>query len=217
MWVVKLGGSLQGAQELRDWLSVLEGSAGCPVVLVPGGGRFADAVRGQQALLGFSDEAAHRMALLAMEQHAWLLAEHSRTLQPAAGWDEIHGALQRGRIPVWLPSRLVNADERLPASWDLSSDSLALWLARKLSARQLVLVKSVPPPAAGQSLESLAACGYVDRLFPQFAEDYAGAIACLSGRDHELFSAVLDGKALPDDRVIMDATQQSMMAGGEFG
>ena len=42
MRVVKLGGSLSGAPELKAWLAALAGAAG-RVVLVPGGGPFADA------------------------------------------------------------------------------------------------------------------------------------------------------------------------------
>ena len=64
--VIKLGGSHAFAPQLKDWIGAVAAQAG-RIVLVPGGGPFADAVRDAQARMGFDDGAAHRMALLAME------------------------------------------------------------------------------------------------------------------------------------------------------
>src|SRR5262245_52569461 len=66
--VVKLGGSFALSSDLPAWLEVIAGGAGY-VVLVPGGGPFADAVRAAQPVMRFDEAAAHHMALLAMEQY----------------------------------------------------------------------------------------------------------------------------------------------------
>ena len=71
--VVKLGGSHAFAPHLRAWLDAIAQCAG-RIVVVPGGGPFADAVRDAQPRMGFDDAAAHRMALLAMEQYGCALA-----------------------------------------------------------------------------------------------------------------------------------------------
>ncbi|MCG8046554.1 MAG: hypothetical protein N0C89_17320 [Candidatus Thiodiazotropha endolucinida] len=71
MWVVKLGGSLFNSADLRDWLAVLA-KAGS-LVIVPGGGPFADQVRLAQRLWQIDDSSAHLMALLAMEQFGRML------------------------------------------------------------------------------------------------------------------------------------------------
>ena len=63
--VVKLGGSFAGSVELPAWLDALARCAG-RVVVVPGGGPFAEAVRAAQPKMRFDDHAAHRMAVLAM-------------------------------------------------------------------------------------------------------------------------------------------------------
>lgn len=70
---VKLGGSLAGSRDLAAWLEVLDQFSG-PLILVPGGGAFADTVRAMQAKMRFDDEAAHHMALLAMEQYGRAIA-----------------------------------------------------------------------------------------------------------------------------------------------
>ena len=72
-WIVKIGGSLAaGPAALGRWLLALEAGRR-RVVVVPGGGPFADTVRSAQAELGFDDSTAHRMALLAMEQYGMAL------------------------------------------------------------------------------------------------------------------------------------------------
>jgi 5-(aminomethyl)-3-furanmethanol phosphate kinase len=166
MIVVKLGGSLGKGQTLQHWLAALAQGGG-RVVVVPGGGAFADVVREQQAHLRFSDRAAHRMAILGMEQYAWALADMSATIIPCARETEMRDALARGLIPVWLPSEMALADHEIPESWDVTSDSLSAWLAHKLGAARLMLVKSVSAPRPLDP-ELLAARGLVDRLFPRF-------------------------------------------------
>ena len=47
-----------------------------------------------------------------------------------------------GNGVVWKPSEMVLADEDILMNWDVTSDSLAAWLAVKLNAQHLVLVKS---------------------------------------------------------------------------
>ena len=68
MWVVKLGGSLLGSPELKQWLDTLVTHSDGRVLIVPGGSLFADAVREAQAVSGVDDVLAQRLALLAMDQ-----------------------------------------------------------------------------------------------------------------------------------------------------
>ena len=165
MIVVKLGGSLAKAWTLQGWLAALARGKG-RVVVVSGGGAFADAVREQQDRLHFSDRAAHRMAILAMEQYALALADLGPMTACATELD-MRDALWRGETPVWLPSALALADAEIPESWDVTSDSLSAWLARRLGAGRLILVKSTAAPRPLDP-EALAARGLVDRLFPSF-------------------------------------------------
>lgn len=169
MIVVKIGGSLGRAETLRPWLAILARGKG-RVIVVPGGGAFADCVRTEQQRLEFSDRAAHRMALLAMEQYALILADWQPALTPCATLDEMSDALQREAVPVWLPSAMALADPAIAESWDVTSDSLAAWLARRIRARRLVLMKSMPTPSVLEP-HALADLEAVDRAFPQFFAD----------------------------------------------
>lgn len=130
MWVVKLGGSLFHSEHLRDWLKVLADSG--PLVVVPGGGPFADQVRQAQQQLQFDDSAAHHMVLLAMEQFGHLLCGLQLGLTATTKQTEIDEVLAQGDTPLWMPTKMVMADPGIQHSWDVTSDFLAAWLANSL-------------------------------------------------------------------------------------
>jgi 5-(aminomethyl)-3-furanmethanol phosphate kinase len=168
MWVVKLGGSLSDADCLPAWLSLLANRS--ELVLVPGGGPFADQVRIAQTRWGFADAAAHHLALLAMEQYGRMLCAIQQGLVPADSVEAIHEAIESGLTPVWMPVAMVLRDPVIPQSWDMTSDSLASWLSGRLGAEALLLIKSADLGDRTRSLDALARDGVVDPLLPYFAE-----------------------------------------------
>lgn len=189
MIVVKLGGSLGKADTLRPWLAILARGKR-RVVVVPGGGAFADCVREEQRHLSFSDRSAHRMALLAMEQYGLVLADLQPGLVPCATVDEMSEALRRGTTPVWLPSAMVLADSAIAESWDVTSDSLAAWFAGRIRARVLTLVKSMPAPSALEP-QALADLGAVDRAFPRVFGNADVVLEWVGPGDKERLAALI--------------------------
>ncbi len=140
LWVLKVGGSLF----YRDDLIRLVGHVAdmtCPPVVVPGGGPFAHQVRSAQRLLPFGAQAAHRMAVLGMHQYGYMIAD----LAGLKTTDSV-AALRGGE--VYLPPVEVVA-KALPASWAVTSDSIAAWLALEIKADCLVLLKPVAKSRAG--------------------------------------------------------------------
>jgi aspartokinase-like uncharacterized kinase len=123
MWVIKLGGSLAMAAELRPWLAVIADTPGPPRVVVPGGGPFADAVRAAQERWRFDDRVAHRMALLAMHQYGLMLTGLKPTLRPAETVETIRTECTARHVPVWLPYTMVAKRDDIEASWEVTSDS----------------------------------------------------------------------------------------------
>jgi aspartokinase-like uncharacterized kinase len=82
------------------------------------------------------------MAILGMDQYAFALAEQlpgGRVVDDQLG---IQRALADGAVPVLAPSRWLRAADELPHRWDVTSDSLAAYLAMLLGAERLVLVKA---------------------------------------------------------------------------
>ncbi len=169
MWVVKLGGSLMGTPALKGWLDALVQFGDGKVVIVPGGGVFADAVRDAQTETGIDDATAHQMAVVAMDQYATLMTGLNLDLVMAASELQIaeHGC--QPRAIVWKPSPMVLADKDLPMNWDLTSDSLAAWLATKLNAKHLLVVKSIPMNGAETvDIKDLIFEGAVDPYFGEY-------------------------------------------------
>ncbi len=166
--VLKLGGSLLESGRLTGVLDVIA-KRQRPVIVVPGGGRFADQVRQSQLVNGFDDQSAHRLALFAMQQMANVIAARSPHFAPAATREDIGLAGVNGLVPVWVPGTMAGADATLPKTWDMTSDSLAAWLAGEVGAKDVALVKSCAvDPAA--SIEQLTGAGIVDPLFGGYVE-----------------------------------------------
>ncbi len=164
MWVVKIGGSLNHDPLLPQWLELLSQLGGGRVTLVCGGGGFADEVRRAQTHWHFDEVAAHNMAVLAMTQSAYMAHALQPSLQLARDKTEIHQVLRGGQAAVWLPYEWLRDRPGPDTSWDTTSDSIALDLARQLNAERMVVVKScaIDPVA---SFAELSDQGVLDRRF----------------------------------------------------
>lgn len=169
--VIKLGGSLLEAGRARAWLTHWAARQ-VPVVVVPGGGPFADAVRSQQRVLGYDDRAAHRMAVLAMAQTACVFQSWCPAWQPGHDVDDLRALVGAGRPALWCPTVLPATAE----GWQVTSDSLAAWLATQLDARQLLIVKSIAAPA-GSPPAHWQAQGWVDAAFTDHLTPFSGKVA----------------------------------------
>jgi aspartokinase-like uncharacterized kinase len=157
--LVKLGGGLLATPGDLDAVlaSIAKAARERRLLIVPGGGPFADAVREVDRRVGLPDEAAHWMAVLAMDQYAHLVVSRVEGGVLVSGRDEVAAALAAGRLPVLAPSRWLREADPFPYTWDVTSDSIAAWVAGALGAPRLVLVK--PAGAAGS--------GLVDPYFPR--------------------------------------------------
>ena len=187
MWVVKIGGSLLGSPELVRWLEIFVKYSDGNIIIVPGGGIFADAVREAQKLTKISDACSHKLAVLAMDQFGLLLANLNPLLATARTECEIDERTWQHRAIVWLPSHMVFADDSIPQSWDVTSDSLAAWLAKKLNAKQLVLVKSDKPSASQLCLKRMTIDGVLDEAFSDFMLNTNFCSWMLKKSDYEHF------------------------------
>jgi aspartokinase-like uncharacterized kinase len=181
--VVKVGGGV-GDSALPALCTTL-GELGerHPLLVVPGGGSFADAVREADRRFALPAAASHRMAILAMEQFGWLVRE----LIPGR------------RTTVLWPAAL--SLDQLPASWEVTSDSIAACVAGQRGAGRLVLVKGVdglyadwPPRGEPLTEVSVAALrpGGVDAYLPTVLEGASFETWVINGRDPDRLVALLE-------------------------
>jgi aspartokinase-like uncharacterized kinase len=189
-WVIKVGGSLAARPtQLRCLMATLAGASRRHALLVvPGGGGFADEVRRADRAFQLGESAAHWMAILAMDQYGYLLAD----LVPGAVIVRSRRELVPHRLNVLAPSKWLRRADPLPHSWDVTSDSIAAWVARTLRARRLLLVKHedgfIAPdrgpgkvPARVRRIVLDTFTGVVD---PYFARALDPGISCWLVRGH---------------------------------
>ncbi|MDM7913065.1 MAG: uridylate kinase [Methanotrichaceae archaeon] len=127
-YVLKLGGSLIDVARdmVRSLLSLT--AEGYSFLVVPGGGPMADLIRDLFSRYGISQEAAHWMAVLAMEQYAYFLADGTGA--------KLTRKIQRPEgLEILLPYQaLLEDDSGLCHSWEYTSDSIAALAALRLDA-----------------------------------------------------------------------------------
>ena len=173
--VLKLGGSLLACAELPYRLrSVVRELASCRILIVVGGGAAAEAVREWSRLYALTEESADRIAVRSMSVTRALVME----LLPEWGEVSSHDAAIRhwteNPLPLLLDveSHLRQAESAarapLPHTWNVTSDSIAAWVAARWSADELVLLKSTDLKP-NVTLDQAQRSELVDAHFPQIA------------------------------------------------
>lgn len=141
-WAIKIGGSLYESQYLQAWLETISDISNKKIIIVPGGGPFADQVRKADDKFSLQSKYSHAMAVMAMQQYAGVLKSLSPALIGASSVEKIQQTLNASQVTLWEPYEMVRDQCRLAESWEISSDSLAVWLAGTLKIKNVLFVKS---------------------------------------------------------------------------
>lgn len=180
--VVKFGGSLERQAAFLKicewtWYSLRDKKA----VIMPGGGIFADIVRVCDKRWELNAATSHWMAVLAMDQFGYLLAEKIPGAVTTRTEADIARAHAAGFLPVFLPSVWLRHQRNVPESWDVTSDSISCVFAIKMKASKLVLLKDRLPEDActAECLQEAPASefsqkGWVDPMFAHFLSSWGG-------------------------------------------
>jgi aspartokinase-like uncharacterized kinase len=156
--VIKVGGSLgqwKGVGKLLDSIERWKGTTNA--LVIPGGGIFADLVRAEYRRSRLTERAAHRMAILAMDQYGLQLCDLASRAAPASSLNQVIEVIRSGRLPVYLPSRSLARRDPFTPSWSVTSDSIAAYIAGLVKADALLLLKSVDGIFAGDPTVDLSA------------------------------------------------------------
>ncbi len=173
--VLKLGGSLLNCPDLSNRLrGLLIQRAGCRVLIVVGGGASADVVREWSRLYALTEESAHWIAIRSLSVTRALVKHLLPEVGEVASHDEALSWWANNPAPLLLDIETYLGQTEsaavvpLPHTWDVTSDSIAAWVAARWSADELVLVKSTSL-ASHLTLNQAQCDGLVDAQFPQFA------------------------------------------------
>ena len=210
--VIKVGGSLsEDPERLIELCAKLSGLAkDYGLVVVPGGGRFADVVRDSDKRFNLSSGISHRMAILGMDQFGLLLAQITPNSCATPLLDDAKQLSETEAVPVFLPSRLMFKEDPLKNSWDVTSDSIAAYVAIRLQATKLILVTDVDgiftkdpkknedatliPRLSAEEMLKLNARTSVDRFLAKLLGEAPVDCYVVNGKYPERVEAILAGQ-----------------------
>jgi aspartokinase-like uncharacterized kinase len=143
--VVKVGGSLSLYPEKLKTLclKISEISKEQKLIVVPGGGEFADVVRSLDKSFNLSCSTSHGMAILGMDQYGMLLSDLMPGSITTHKLEEIKYFFDLNKLPIFLPSNLLLREDPLENSWAVTSDSIAVYIAGRLQVNKVLLVTDV--------------------------------------------------------------------------
>ncbi len=174
--VLKLGGSLLDLSDLSVRIqSVFANLNGDRPLLICGGGNAADIVRRWHQCFRLDEERSHWLALVAIRLNQQLLLDLLPKLELVANRAAAESVWQRDRVPLLDLAEFMRTEEasldvheRLPHTWEVTSDSLAAWVTMRWPAERLILLKSVDlPNAQTHDPEQLVKQGLIDSFLPQ--------------------------------------------------
>lgn len=210
--VIKVGGSLAGnPAQLKALCSTLgELAKKYAITVVPGGGPFADAVRDFDKRYALFSMLAHRMAILGMDQYGLALTQFIPNSAATYLLSDVRQLAETGVASIFLPSQHMFKEDPLENSWDVTSDSIAAYVASRLHAAKLLLVTDVdgiftedPKKHSDAALiERLTAAELlrlnrrtsVDRNLPKLLLESPVDCYVVNGKHPERVSAILAGQ-----------------------
>ncbi|MBQ2654472.1 MAG: delta 1-pyrroline-5-carboxylate synthetase [Methanobrevibacter sp.] len=133
--VVKIGGSLfpNYAIDLADKLE----NTGSVIIL--GGGEFANLIRKYNDEMNFSDEANHWTAIDCMDIIAKLVNDKVESTKLAYSLEEVNEISNDGFTPIFVVSEFLKREDPFECSWDVTSDSIAAYVANCLNANLFIV------------------------------------------------------------------------------
>jgi aspartokinase-like uncharacterized kinase len=199
--IIKLGGSLQEkGREIIRFLSDYAEQNAHTFIVIPGGGHFVKRIKELSEQKAISDDAAHWMAVLGMHQYGFFLADGSG-IEIVERVEELSNVKHIG---ILLPYNLLKADDSLPHNWNVTSDTIAAFVAHKLGEKGFIkltdvdglmddeglLIKQIP---AKEMIEK-AHTGCVDAELPVFLMRNEMSCMIVNGNIPERIIAVIEGK-----------------------
>jgi aspartokinase-like uncharacterized kinase len=202
--ILKLGGSLMdNGGEILRFLSDYAETKSRSFVIVPGGGPFAEVVRKLSEKKTISDDTAHWMAVLAMHQYGLFLAgnEPEIKIPVAESMEELNNA---DPISIILPYKLLKDDDSLPHTWDVTSDTIAAFIAHKLGEKTFVKLTDVDgildenglviKQIHAKELVAKVVQGCVDAELPRFLLRHKMSCTIINGNVPERIIDVIEGR-----------------------
>ncbi len=203
-WVVKIGGSLFP----EDAITVCKALVGKNAIVICGGGDLANKIREYDENIKFSDTAAHKTAILCMDILGMLVADKVDDAEAVYSLEEAKKTVDDGKLPVLLPSRLFEYLDPLKHSWNVTSDSISVYISWLLKSKILIVtnvdgIYDINPSIDGAKLlksinaKKLLNFGEtsVDENLPELLLKYKLDCYVVNGKFPERAVSIIEGKS----------------------
>ena len=107
-------------------------------LFVIGGGEFANLIRKYDVEIGFSQDVTHETAIDSMDILAKLLNDKLAFTEISYTIEEANRISDSNKIPIMICSEILKENEPFKHSWDVTSDSIAAYIASLLNAKLLI-------------------------------------------------------------------------------
>ena len=162
MWIIKIGGSWLNNPLLNVIIKNLNThSKNHNIVIICGGGCFADSVRLVYDAKRMSEKTGHYIALKSTEMFASILKEINKEICLIKDINLLSDF--NHQLKIWLPSFILKNETSFIKSWESTSDSVAAWLHTKLKSKGLIYVKSLSLEKKKYKLKYLQEKGVLDK------------------------------------------------------
>ncbi|MFX1394040.1 MAG: hypothetical protein ACFFAH_10740 [Promethearchaeota archaeon] len=144
--IVKIGGKiLEDPEDLGSTISqlkhLLDKNSVQKIIIITGGGSYANFIRVIDQKLNIGNDLAHWMAVYAMNHNGKLLSEKYSFIKLFDDFTELQ--LSTELFSIFLPFNYLYKFDELPHSWDVTSDSIILYFTHKLELNKCFLIKDI--------------------------------------------------------------------------
>lgn len=202
-WVVKIGGSLFPEYSI----SLVEKLVGRNVLVLCGGGEMANQIREFNELTDFSPFANNKAAILCMDILGILLADKIDGVKAVKSLKNAKKVLKDDKLPILLPSTILNFLDPLEHSWRVTSDSISLYISHLVKAKLLIatdvdgIYTHSPSQDGAEFIKEINAKKLLnfgetslDESFAELLLQYKSNSYVVNGQHPERVMSILDGK-----------------------
>ena len=133
--VVKIGGSL-----FPDYaINLAEKLKNTNSLIILGGGEFANLIRKYDSNQNFSKKISHWTAIDCMDIIAKLVCDKVKSAKLVYDLNEVNKVVDEGFTPIFAVSKFLKMENPFECSWDVTSDSIAAYMAHRLNANLLIV------------------------------------------------------------------------------
>ncbi|CAB3287396.1 [5-(aminomethyl)furan-3-yl]methyl phosphate kinase [Methanocaldococcus lauensis] len=213
MHIVKIGGSLTyDAKPLLKTLKDYAKENNKNIVIIPGGGEFANVVRKIDKFLNLSNSLSHKLAIKCMD----LIGEIYSEIGNIKAYDTLFNLkreINKEKIAILLPSKILISTDISEHSWDVTSDSLSLYIGNLLDVKEIIIATDVDGIydkfPGGKLLNIINAneiqgLTSVDKTFPILLKKFKMTAYVVNGKYPQRVIDILEGKPNIYTKIVID-------------